>query len=759
MKQSLFVVSAACALAGTVLLGVDLVGAGQPRAGDSLGSQPYGELAQSTDAGHSPSTPLNYATSFEPEEGFTARDGTCVQNACASGEIGDGSGGTGYTGECGFIGDGTQGSGPYPEPWGTSTANAGNIEGHIDNVHPFSGSQHLRLSKDACDETSLSSLGFVIDARVPIPAAREPGIWGPSTYSGQIAITQPPFGANVYWMSQSQSQGLRQSIVQLGASGSIEVLDNLAMHTIFYPTFAYWDQTGGYQAISVHHDPCDNFRCLYGGPKQGLPCPNGDVDCGACVGGDHDALPCVGSFQCPGGACHSGRCAGRIDYYYGGKLIYVGANWGGTTSETLVIYTNNLPGTVDIDDVWIETGEPCPATCGNLEIENSPGDEWCDGGNDSLCPERCVPPGETGPDGEPECTCIIDGETCAQASPLPNDTTNLTTHGGWWTFVADAPAYAVDTCGSDDVTRLTVWTGACDALELVGVNNACHPGYEGADPLASCYGEYDGSCTCFPTTLGQQYWVQLEQESDHFWGILGNVTNITVSKRLDCGAIWENGACCDRVTGTCDDGVAPSDCTGEGEAFTLNKLCTSVECAPALGACCDRGPGLDGPCVETTFSDCQNALQDWTLDTACADVNCEEARGACCDGITGNCLNGVFGTPCTGQNQAWTPDANCAQVTCDPIPGACLDHFNPNPKSRECLCTNGVIQADCQGDKLEWVKGASCSAVQPDCSANFNRIPTVSDWGMVILALVLVILAKLTFGYARAGRAVVDQLR
>jgi len=72
---------------------------------------------------------------------------------------------------------------------------------------------------------------------------------------------------------------------------------------------------------------------------------------------------------------------------------------------------------------------------------------------------------------------------------------------------------------------------------------------------------------------------------------------------------------------------------------------------------------------------------------------------------------------------------------------------NPDPLSRSGICTNGVIMPDCQGDSHTWTKGVTCAQVV--CVADFQAIPTVSEWGIAMLALALLVVAKLWFGFAR----------
>jgi len=67
--------------------------------------------------------------------------------------------------------------------------------------------------------------------------------------------------------------------------------------------------------------------------------------------------------------------------------------------------------------------------------------------------------------------------------------------------------------------------------------------------------------------------------------------------------------------------------------------------------------------------------------------------------------------------------------------GVCCDH---DPFG---ACTDGVTQAACDCPTCEWLKLGSCSEL--DCP--HTAIPTVSEWGLVVLALLLSIGAKLAF--------------
>jgi len=70
--------------------------------------------------------------------------------------------------------------------------------------------------------------------------------------------------------------------------------------------------------------------------------------------------------------------------------------------------------------------------------------------------------------------------------------------------------------------------------------------------------------------------------------------------------------------------------------------------------------------------------------------------------------------------------------------GACCDQWNGE-------CRDGVVQADCNCPSCAWSGGRACADVE--CKAEFVVIPTVSQWGLVVLTLLLLTGAKI--GFAR----------
>jgi hypothetical protein len=106
-----------------------------------------------------------------------------------------------------------------------------------------------------------------------------------------------------------------------------------------------------------------------------------------------------------------------------------------------------------------------------------------------------------------------------------------------------------------------------------------------------------------------------------------------------------------------------------------------------LGACCDR---FAGACSETTQSACLGN-STFGLGTRCAPGVCQVDTGACC-------VQTAFGAQCS--------------VTKD---------------------------IECEGF---FTGGSDCDAVACDAAV----IPTVSEWGLVILALALLSGSRLIFG-------------
>jgi len=85
-----------------------------------------------------------------------------------------------------------------------------------------------------------------------------------------------------------------------------------------------------------------------------------------------------------------------------------------------------------------------------------------------------------------------------------------------------------------------------------------------------------------------------------------------------------NGACCDLLTGECEDQVSQLDCEATHQKLTPSRPCEEIDCVADTGACCSHDPFL--PCGDNTiFSDCQCATCTWSKLKGCADLDCPPA--------------------------------------------------------------------------------------------------------------------------------------
>ncbi len=202
------------------------------------------------------------------------------------------------------------------------------------------------------------------------------------------------------------------------------------------------------------------------------------------------------------------------------------------------------------------------------------------------------------------------------------------------------------------------------------------------------------------------------------------------------------GRCCNFTDQTCLDGATIAECDEQvgRTRFVKNARCADVDCIPTDGACCDHTSGLGGACTLEEEVDCpQDELHTFTLNTECSDVACEEIKGACCDGITGVCTVVPAGY-CGGTHLVWSQGEQCSQIACEAALGACCNALADDPLSEAGECVDGAPFDGCQCTSCTWSKGATCSAV--DCAAEFNAIPIVSEWGLVVLALGLLVATK-----------------
>jgi hypothetical protein len=196
-----------------------------------------------------------------------------------------------------------------------------------------------------------------------------------------------------------------------------------------------------------------------------------------------------------------------------------------------------------------------------------------------------------------------------------------------------------------------------------------------------------------------------------------------------------------------------------GTLCTTDAECgiTASSCLEHTGACCDGTPKATH-CTESTptapiyAEDCVGLNQTWIKLGSCSavpDICPALTLGACCNIRDALCTdNTVKNDPQASNNcgdtgalddqRVFTLDGTCLNVTCDAEIGACCDHDTFG------VCTN-LTFAECNalaGGKGEWTKRTTCAAIE----CTHLGIPTVSEWGLVVLTLLLLVGAKVYFG-------------
>ncbi len=210
-------------------------------------------------------------------------------------------------------------------------------------------------------------------------------------------------------------------------------------------------------------------------------------------------------------------------------------------------------------------------------------------------------------------------------------------------------------------------------------------------------------------------------------------------------------ACCDGNTGLCVEGLTSDECLASSDqaTYTENVACAKAPCVRHTGACCDHnggagGPGPDGACTNGTYpEDCDGNNLTWHKGELCADIVCLEALGSCCNLLDGTCTGGRVQAECLSENPAqrvWEKGGDCLTMVCSAVLGACCDEDTFGGCSQ-------TTQAGCAAlKKGVWYKLTDCE----DIECLHNAIPTVSEWGIVVLTLLLLTGAKVYFGRRQA---------
>lgn len=125
--------------------------------------------------------------------------------------------------------------------------------------------------------------------------------------------------------------------------------------------------------------------------------------------------------------------------------------------------------------------------------------------------------------------------------------------------------------------------------------------------------------------------------------------------------------------------------------------------------------------------------------------------GACCRQVnpfSTVCEENVGSVDCACAGCTWHDQATCADAACAIELGACCDSGSEDPQVSTCsVATVG----DCSCEKCTCTPQAACEHII--CNPNFIAIPATSQWGLVVMTMLLLIAGKLYFYRRPVGAA------
>ena len=139
-------------------------------------------------------------------------------------------------------------------------------------------------------------------------------------------------------------------------------------------------------------------------------------------------------------------------------------------------------------------------------------------------------------------------------------------------------------------------------------------------------------------------------------------------------------------------------------------------------------------------------------------LGCPFMTGACCDTFDGNCTNDVDAGDCDGPYEDFYPGQTCAEAGCYEATGACCNEST-------AVCEPDVNIADCLGNDRDgetggrvapwnvkdgptrFIRDGACEEFHPACGE--IPVPTVSEWGLIVLVLLVLTAAVVIFGRRR----------
>ncbi len=319
----------------------------------------------------------------------------------------------------------------------------------------------------------------------------------------------------------------------------------------------------------------------------------------------------------------------------------------------------------------------------------------------------------------------------------------------------DAPSCPVDLKLTDECRASE---GVCDPAEFCdGASNDCPVDVKSTDECRASEGVCDPAEFCDGAS---------------------NDCPIDFKSTDECrasGGVCDPAEFCDGVSDNC-----PVDLKSTDECRASEGVCDPAEFCDGVSDNCpvdlkstDECRASEGVCDPAEF--CDGVNDDCPVDLKSTD-ECRASTGVCdpaefCDGASSDCPADEYspeGTACPDDGD------ECTNDVCDGI-GVDCTHPNHGMCGACCLpdktCLFDVLSGTCQGQDGTFLGSGSvclgdsdgdgyddqcdeCPGVNddlfPECQ---EAIPTVSWWGLLVLALLLMVVGKLRFGVGRSETA------